>query len=217
MCVVVWRRPSGIDAGGIVTRMGRDAGTAARSRGQPSASAIEPDRPRTFGRGRARPCRRCRYAERRHHRCQLASSIITYGFVFWRRRRQLFILFHKMASVAACIRASQAWRLSAALGSARRPEEDGTPDETLRSDGAEVAAVEACWMLAREERALPLAASGSHARSASGVHCCRCEGRAPRAGDGRKCEARTDRRDRPQRRKRASGDRRCAGDRLCDG
>ena len=34
--------------------MGRDAGTAAWSRGQSWASAIEPDRPRTFGRGRTR-------------------------------------------------------------------------------------------------------------------------------------------------------------------
>jgi hypothetical protein len=38
---------------------------------------------------------------------------------------------------------ARAWRFSAALGSARRPEEYGTPDETLRSNGADVAAVEA--------------------------------------------------------------------------
>ena len=46
-----------------------------------------------------------------------------------------------------------AWRLIGALGLARRPEAHGAPGEMLRSDGAEVAAVEAGWML-REKKDL---------------------------------------------------------------
>ena len=127
-------------------------------------------------------------SERRHHYRQIASSIITYRFVFWRRRRQLFILFHKMASVAACIRASQACQLSAAAGSARRPQEHGAADETVRPDGTEVAAVETGWMLGEKKKLARLQASGNLARSASPAHCGRGEAQAPRAGDGRRCE-----------------------------
>ena len=42
---MVWRKQGGIDAGGIVTRMGRDAGTAAWWRGN-LCRAIEPGRPK---------------------------------------------------------------------------------------------------------------------------------------------------------------------------
>ena len=153
----------------------------------------------------------------RRDRVGLTSSIVKCRLCFWCHRRQMFILFHKMASVAACIghqREPGGYR--AALGISEEARASRRVRRRAPFEGARCSGCRSLPGHRRERRALRIAASGSHARSASGDPRCRCQGRAPRAGDVRKCEARNDRRDRPQRRKRASKDRRCAGDSLCD-
>ena len=96
MAIWVWQSGCRGDAGGIVTRMGRDAGffvLAGGSVARPTASAIEPDRPRALVRRAGPPPAPFRAS------LEATSNNARYCLCIWRHGRQMFILPGTIAEV----------------------------------------------------------------------------------------------------------------------
>lgn len=99
IAIWVWQSGGRGDAGGIVTRMGRDVGffvLAGGSVARPPASAIEPDRPRTLVRRAGPPTAPFRAS------LKATSNNAQRCLCIWRHGRQMFILPLTIADVRAC-------------------------------------------------------------------------------------------------------------------
>jgi hypothetical protein len=130
--------------------MGRDAGTAARSRGQSSASAIEPDRPRTLGRGRPALVvvvahkHDITFEEKRQASSRIASSLAS-------PQASVYLVPEDGERQRAHLPVGTYDDIVVSMGRTTRPERYRVPTEKLGSEQPEVAAVEACWVVCEKE------------------------------------------------------------------